>query len=127
MPYQEKMLNILKNNTTLNDVVIFAEEYWKFSYYAMQKRKEGQITYYTTLNKCGRGLVRDSGIKACDIVNILAEAPEKDENTPGSFCRQQILYGLLRELPGNWSAHVLGQNGIHSDEGRGLKHKASEL
>jgi hypothetical protein len=58
------------------------------------------ISYYTNLNKYGRGKVRDPETTIPELVNLLEAVPE-----------YKMLYGLLRDSPGNWCFKVLSSTG----------------
>ena len=133
------MIAIMKRNTRLEDVWIESGDfdrssrtYWEPGLPSSEKAKKQEvIDYFATLNSCGRGKARDSG-KAIDLVRVLLKAPENKmdarrlTSTATDFTVEQVLYGLLRESPGTWSANALSQECINSAD-RGLKRKASSL
>ena len=89
----------------------------------IEKRKN--IDYYVTMNRCGRAIMASESSEALEIVEVLTEVSGDKKNWEAGFYGNlpiytnfQMLYGLLRQSPGAWIVHALGQGHdfIHSHE-----------
>lgn len=84
---EHRLLDVLKNNTTLCEIGRVASE---------------KVKYYCNLNKYGRSQARDLTTTKPEFVGLLWVANESHAFVT-DLERSRVLYGLLKEMPTVWS------------------------
>ncbi|CAB9527755.1 expressed unknown protein [Seminavis robusta] len=96
--FQDRMIEVLKANTSLTRARISFYSHFMSVINTEISGNETLINYFSLLNRYGRGVMRAPEKSLRDVVEKLAACTS--ESGPGL----SVLYGLLREAPGKWSA-----------------------